>query len=152
MGWLFNQIKLFCKYWPYSFVRLQPNVTLCFSGVSSRSSFDKHIVTVSAVDYDATGTGVVKYRLMNTITNNAGQPLFGIHDTFGVISNKVLMRQYTDNIFDLIVNARDRENIALAESVNTTVTVSVFKKSFIRASRWWNLHRSITGLPANTVA
>ena len=67
----------------------------------------------------------MKYRLMTEINNGADQPLFGIHDTFGVITNKVLMRDYTDEIFELKVNARDRENIADAESVNTTVTVSI---------------------------
>lgn len=97
--------------------------------VSSRSSFDKHIVTVSAVDYDAKGSRVVRYRLMNEVNNGNGQPLFGIHDTFGVVSNKVLMREYTDNTFDLIVNARDRENIASAESVNTTVKIYVTQPS-----------------------
>ena len=96
---------------------------MIISGVSSRSSFDKHILTVSAVDYDAVGDGVVRYRLMGQ--EQLETPMFGIHEKFGVITNKVLMRDYIDNVFMLTVNARDREDIAKAEATNTTAIVSL---------------------------
>ena len=92
--------------------------------MSTRSSFDKSILTVSAVDYDAQGAGIVRYTLKDGPQNSNNQPIFGIDESFGILTNKVLMRNYADRIYNLIVNARDREDAAVAEDANTTVTVS----------------------------
>lgn len=93
------------------------------SGVSSRSSFDKHILTLQAIDRDAIGTGVVRY----TVTGGnkvANLTLFDIHEKFGVITNKVLMRRYADSTFFVTVNARDREDSATAESADIVAKVT----------------------------
>ena len=84
-------------------------------------------MTVSAKDYDAVGTGIVRYRLMEQ--EQLERPLFGIDEKFGVISNKVIMRDYLNRVFELTVNARDREVIENSNDVNTTALVSL---SFVR--------------------
>jgi len=92
--------------------------------VSTRSPYEKQILTVQARDEDAVGSGIVRYRLVSGNTAN-GKDLFGIHEKLGVLTNKVLMRDYANQIFDLKVNARDAENIAEAESANASVKVFV---------------------------
>ena len=114
-------------------------IDLFYPGVSTRSSFDKSIITVSAVDYDAQGAGVVRYSLKDGPVNKNTQPIFGIQETFGILSNKVQMIDYANSIFQLTVNARDRQDEAVAEDANTTVTVrSVYVKN-IMVTRLWNM-------------
>lgn len=94
-------------------------------GVSSRSPYDKHILTVQAIDRDAIGTGVVRYNLVEGYRNpdNLSQTMFGIHEKFGVISNKILMREFAGLTFSVTVNARDRVSIEDSESANTSALV-----------------------------
>ena len=82
---------------------------------------------MSAVDYDAQGAGVVRYSLKDGPLNKNNQPIFGIQESFGILSNKVQMIDYANSIFQLTVNARDRQDEAVAEDANTTVTVSSVK-------------------------
>jgi len=99
--------------------------------VSTRAPYNKHILTVQAIDRDAVGTGIVRYMLVgngHTRVPASGerQNLFDIHPKFGVISNKVLMRQYAGQTFYVTVNARDEESIADSEDTNTTALVHLF--------------------------
>lgn len=95
-----------------------------FTGVSARAPFDKHILTVQAIDRDAVGTAVVRYRVVNGNKVN-NRTLFDIHPKFGVVTNKVLMRRYADSTFFITINARDREDMETAESSNTVAKVFV---------------------------
>ncbi|XP_060576432.1 cadherin-87A-like isoform X2 [Ruditapes philippinarum] len=92
--------------------------------VSARAPYDKHILTVQAVDRDAIGTPVVRYSVIggNVVRNKT---LFDIHPKFGVVTNKVLMRSYADTTFFITINARDREDSETAESANTVAKVFV---------------------------
>ncbi|KAL4240786.1 Protocadherin-16 [Mactra antiquata] len=92
--------------------------------VSARAPFESHIMTIQAIDSDAIGTGVVRYRVTDghMIGNTT---LFGIHEKFGIITNRMLMRRYADSTFFVTVNARDREDIDTAESANTVAKIFV---------------------------
>lgn len=96
---------------------------MTITGVSARAPFEKHILTVQAIDSDAIGTGVVRYLLTDghTVGNTT---LFGIHEKYGILTNRVLMRKYTDSTFFVTVNARDREDVNTAESANTVAKVT----------------------------
>ncbi|XP_052765608.1 cadherin-87A-like isoform X2 [Mya arenaria] len=97
--------------------------------VSTRAPLNKQIMTVQAIDRDAVGSGVVRYRLVgsNHIANINGQDkfLFYIHPKFGIMTNKVLMNQYAGQTFEVQVNARDGESIEESEDANTTALVFV---------------------------
>lgn len=97
---------------------------IIFTGVSARSPYDKHIMTIQAIDRDAIGTGVVRYRITDG-NKNGNVTLFDIHPKFGVITNKVLMRRYADRTFFVTVNARDNEDIEAAESASTVAKVCI---------------------------
>lgn len=106
--------------------------------MSSRSPYDQHIVTVQAIDRDAVGTGVVRYKLVDGQNKyNASHAMFGIHEKFGVISNKILMREYAGETFMVTVNARDRISEEDAESANTSALVGVRRT----ITEFYNFHR-----------
>ena len=105
-----------------------------FSGVSTRSPYDKHILTVQAIDRDAVGTGIVRYQLTAGHTNpfNDSQAIFGIHEKFGIITNKILMRQFSGSFFEVTVNARDRVIFEDSESANKPALVRVLSCVILR--------------------
>ncbi|XP_053380396.1 cadherin EGF LAG seven-pass G-type receptor 2-like [Mercenaria mercenaria] len=95
-----------------------------FGCVSVRAEYGKHILKVQAIDRDAVGTGVVRYRV--TGGNKVGNTtLFDIEPKHGVVRNKVLMKKYADSTFFVTINARDQENIETAESADTVAKIFV---------------------------
>ncbi|KAL3876984.1 hypothetical protein ACJMK2_034754 [Sinanodonta woodiana] len=95
----------------------QMNYTGC---ISTRSPFSKSIIQVQAVDRDAIGTGIVRYR----IVNGNSMDIFAINDRLGIVTNKVLVKDYADQSFMLTVEARDAINIT--DSVQNTAPVYIF--------------------------
>ncbi|KAK3593636.1 hypothetical protein CHS0354_025527 [Potamilus streckersoni] len=94
----------------------QVNYTGC---ISTRSPFSKSIVQVQAVDRDSVGTGIVLYRIVN-----GNMDIFAVNERLGIVTNKVLVKDYADQRFVLTVEARDAINIT--DSVQNTVPVYIF--------------------------
>ena len=99
---------------------------LFVAGVSTRSPLGKHILQVQARDEDAIGAGIVRYSVMGGHMDTTNKKtLFDIQPTLGIVTNVELMGKYANRVFSIIVNARDAEDPAQAESGNITVRVCV---------------------------